>query len=58
MVLLQVQGKDDRNRNKVVYLEIEGTQPGLICPKCGTKYISEETVVDTLARGEKMIEEK
>lgn len=43
---------------RLVYLEVEGTQEGLMCPKCGVKYITEEVAVGKLARGEKMIEEK
>jgi hypothetical protein len=43
---------------KLVYEEIEGMLEGLMCPKCSVKYITEEAVINKLARAEKMIEEK
>ena len=43
---------------RLVYLEIEGTQVGLMCPKCGAQYIPEELAIGKLAKGEKMIEDK
>lgn len=43
---------------KLVYLEVEATVEGLMCPKCGVKYITEEVAIKKLARGEKMVEEK
>lgn len=43
---------------KLIYLEIEAAQVGLVCPTCGAKYIPEELAVDKLAKGEKMIENK
>ena len=43
---------------ELVYMEIDGKQVGLRCPKCGTSYITEEIAVDKMARNEKMIEEK
>jgi YgiT-type zinc finger domain-containing protein len=42
----------------LVYLEIEGKTEGLVCPKCGAKYITEDIAVEQVAKGEKMIEEK
>jgi DNA-directed RNA polymerase subunit RPC12/RpoP len=43
---------------EMVYLEVEGTADGLICPKCGAKYITEEVAIEQIAIGEKMVEEK
>jgi DNA-directed RNA polymerase subunit RPC12/RpoP len=43
---------------EMVYLEVEGTADGLMCPKCSTKYITEEVAIKQIARGEKMVEEK
>ncbi|MBP1730640.1 MAG: hypothetical protein H6Q55_1069 [Deltaproteobacteria bacterium] len=41
-----------------IYLDIEGTQEGIVCPTCSAKYIMEELAVDKMAKGEKMIENK
>jgi len=43
---------------KVVYLEITGLPKGLLCPKCGAKYITEEIAINKMAKAEKMIEQK
>lgn len=43
---------------ELVYLEIEAALFGLVCPKCGVKYITEETALGDLAEGEKMLENK
>ena len=42
----------------LVYMEIEGKQVALKCPKCGASYITEDIAVNKMARTEKMIEEK
>jgi DNA-directed RNA polymerase subunit RPC12/RpoP len=43
---------------KLIYLEIEAPAGGIVCPKCGAKYIPEELAIDKVAKGEKMIENK
>ena len=50
--------KMEETEIELVYMEIEGKQAGLRCPKCGVSYITEEIAVDKMVRGEKMIEEK
>jgi len=43
---------------KLMYLEIDATVTGLICPKCGDGYVPEELAIGKLAEGEKKIEDK
>jgi len=44
---------------KLSYLGVEDVKvEGIICPKCGAKYIEEEIAIDKVAKGEKMIEKK
>jgi len=40
------------------YMDIEGEAEGLVCPKCGAKYIPEEVAMGKVAKAEKMIENK
>jgi DNA-directed RNA polymerase subunit RPC12/RpoP len=40
------------------YLDIEGEAEGLVCPKCGAKYIPEEVATSKVAKAETMIENK
>jgi DNA-directed RNA polymerase subunit RPC12/RpoP len=39
------------------YLDIEGTQAGIVCPNCNAKYITEDAI-ERVIKGEKMIEDK
>ena len=50
--------KMETSKIKLVYMEIDSDSEGLRCPKCGVGYITEEVAVDSIAKGEKMIEEK
>lgn len=50
--------KTETTEIKLVYMEIEGKQQGLRCPKCKTTYLTEEVAVEKMARTEKMIEQK
>jgi NAD-dependent SIR2 family protein deacetylase len=40
------------------YLEMTGFVDALKCPKCGTMYLTEEIVVETVNKGEEEIEAK
>lgn len=40
------------------YLEIVRFIPGLKCPRCGTVYLTEKTVIEVVQKGEEEIEAK
>lgn len=40
------------------YLDTVNSIEGIKCPKCGAAYLLEETVVEKLAKAEKMMESK
>jgi len=40
------------------FMEITRFQPGLKCPGCGVRYLTEQTVVEVVAKGEEEIESK
>lgn len=40
------------------FLEISRVQPGLKCPKCGTAYLTEDTVIEVIRKGEEAIQAK
>jgi len=42
----------------MAYLEITGAVEGIRCPKCGTAYLLEETVVEKVNKVEEMLENK
>ena len=42
----------------MTYMDITRALPGLKCPKCGTGYLTEETVVGTINPGEELLEDK
>lgn len=42
----------------LTYMEITRPIPGLKCPKCNAAYLTEETVVEVINRGEEEIELK
>ena len=40
------------------YLDIVNAIEGIKCPKCGVVYLPEETVIEKVAKGEEMLENK
>ena len=40
------------------YLDIVNAMDGIKCPKCGVAYLPEETVIEKVAKGEEMLENK
>ena len=42
----------------MAYLEIVRTVPGLKCPKCNAAYLTEETAVEVVGKGEDDIDLK
>ena len=43
---------------EVSYMDITRFLTGLVCPKCGAAYLTEETVVETVNPGEETLESK
>ena len=42
----------------LTYMQLTQRVPGLKCPKCGTAYLTEKTVMTTVKEAEKILENK
>ena len=40
------------------YYDVTAKQPGIRCPKCGTAYLTEKSVIEIINPGEEEIESK
>ncbi len=42
----------------MAYMEVEAAVEGMKCPKCGVAYLTEETVMEKVAKAEELLESK